>query len=126
MLVSIIIIIFYLALNKDITNGLKFCPTCLICMSIPSTLSLMLPPIFQNLVHHRDLTTEKTRLNIPLKKEVIGRTASSKAHVLADFNGTMWSLMNSEWLLQIKKTNDDDKHVLELRGPRKVFIFLSV
>ncbi|TKY56367.1 Glycine-rich domain-containing protein 2 [Spatholobus suberectus] len=35
----------------------------------------------------------------------------------------MWSMMNCDWILQIKKTSDEDKHVFELTGTRKVIIF---
>lgn len=68
-----------------------------------------------------NLSTEKTKSNI--NKEVIGRTASGETHLLAELKGTMWSMMNSDWMLQIKKTSDEDKHVFELTGTRKVIIF---
>lgn len=70
--------------------------------------------------HNRNLTSEKIRNN-NINKEVIGRTASGETHVLAELKGTtMWSLMNSDWKLQIKKTIDEDKQVFELTGTRKV------
>lgn len=68
-----------------------------------------------------NLSTEKTKSNI--NKEVFGRTASGETHLLAELKGTMWSIMNSDWMLQIKKTNDGDKRVFELAGTRKVIIF---
>ncbi|KAL2317584.1 hypothetical protein Fmac_031460 [Flemingia macrophylla] len=68
-----------------------------------------------------NLSTEKTKSNI--NTEVIGRTATGETHRLAELKGTMWSMMNSDWILQIKKTSDKDKHVFELTGTRKVIIF---
>ncbi|KAJ1421345.1 Glycine-rich domain-containing protein-like [Sesbania bispinosa] len=69
-----------------------------------------------------NLTTEKIRIN-NIDKEVIGKTPSGETHLLAELKGTVWSLMNSDWMLQIKKTSDEDKHVFELTGTRKVIIF---
>ncbi|KAK7321290.1 hypothetical protein VNO77_31780 [Canavalia gladiata] len=66
-------------------------------------------------------TTEKTKINV--NKEVIGKTASGETHLLLELKGRMWSMMNSEWMLQKKKTSDEDKHVYELTGTRKVIIF---
>ncbi|KAG5064015.1 hypothetical protein AAZX31_02G203400 [Glycine max] len=69
-----------------------------------------------------NLSNEKTKSSI--NKEVIGRTASGETHLLAELKGTMWSMMNSDWMLQIKKTSaEDHKRVFELTGTRKVIIF---
>ncbi|KAK7301075.1 hypothetical protein RJT34_11934 [Clitoria ternatea] len=72
-------------------------------------------------IQKRNLSTEKTKMNI--NKEVIGRTASGETHLLAALKGAVWSMMNSDWSLQIKKTSAEDKHVFELTGTRKVIIF---
>lgn len=86
----------------------------------------MLPRHFLILVFaYSNLSTEKTKSNI--NKEVFGRTASGETHLLAELKGTMWSMMNSDWMLQIKNTNDGDKCVFELTGTRKVtFLLLSL
>ncbi|KAK7385425.1 hypothetical protein VNO78_31143 [Psophocarpus tetragonolobus] len=67
-----------------------------------------------------NLSPEKTKNNI--NKEVIGKTASGETH-LAELKGTMWSMMNSDWMLQVKKTSNEDKCLFELTGTRKVIIF---
>lgn len=73
---------------------------------------------------NRNLASEKIR-NQNINEEVIGRTASGETHLLAELKGTMWSIMNSGWLLQIKKTPDEDEHYFELTGTRKVsFLFI--
>ncbi|XP_027332688.1 glycine-rich domain-containing protein 1-like isoform X2 [Abrus precatorius] len=66
-------------------------------------------------------TTEKTKINT--NKEVIGKIASGETHLLAELEGTMWSMVNSDWMLQIKKTSDEHKHIFELTGTHKVIIF---
>ncbi|KAK7372922.1 hypothetical protein VNO80_06312 [Phaseolus coccineus] len=68
-----------------------------------------------------NLSTEKTKSSI--NKKVIGRTASGKTHLLAELKGTVCSMMNSNWMLQIKKTGVEDKRLFELTGTRNVVIF---
>ncbi|BAT81668.1 hypothetical protein VIGAN_03145300 [Vigna angularis var. angularis] len=71
-----------------------------------------------------NLSTENTKSSI--NKKVIGRTASGNTHLLAELKGTVWSMMNSNWVLQIKKTGDEDKRLFELfelTGTRNVVIF---
>ncbi|XP_057724758.1 glycine-rich domain-containing protein 1-like [Arachis stenosperma] len=72
-------------------------------------------------IHSRNLTTEKSNTNIKL--EVVGTTASDETHLLAELKGTTWSMMNSDWTLQRKKSSDEDENVFELTGTRKVIIF---
>ncbi|CAA7039015.1 unnamed protein product [Microthlaspi erraticum] len=52
--------------------------------------------------------------------KVIGGTDSGETRVLAECNGTFWSLLESKWSL---KLTNADKPVLELSGPRVVKVF---
>ncbi|MED6138549.1 hypothetical protein PIB30_075235 [Stylosanthes scabra] len=72
-------------------------------------------------IHSRNVTTEKSKTNIKL--QVIGTTASHETLLLAELRGTTWFMMNSDWMLQRKKTSDEDEYVFELTGTRKVIIF---
>lgn len=47
---------------------------------------------------------------------------SGKKQVLAEFVGKGWSLMNSNWSLQLQKEVSEDGHVFELTGIKKVSI----
>ncbi|KAJ7965859.1 Glycine-rich domain-containing protein [Quillaja saponaria] len=58
-----------------------------------------------------------------LKKEVIDITASGEALVIAEFNGSGWSLMNSDRLFQLQKKIGEDGQTFELIGASKVIIF---
>ncbi|KAG6648661.1 hypothetical protein CIPAW_07G161800 [Carya illinoinensis] len=55
-------------------------------------------------------------------KEVTGMAASGETHVLAEFDGKMWSLINANWLLQLQKELNEDGHIFELTGIQKVII----
>ncbi|KAF5947176.1 hypothetical protein HYC85_013133 [Camellia sinensis] len=57
------------------------------------------------------------------KKEVIGMTGSGETRVLAEFIGQGWSLMNSHWFFQLRKTVSKEDPILDLTGSRKVTIF---
>lgn len=54
------------------------------------------------------------------KKEVIGMTKSGETHVLAAFDGTGWSLMNSNWWFKPCNTIADVGHIYELIGSQRV------
>lgn len=47
---------------------------------------------------------------------------SGKKQVLAEFVGKGWSLMNSNWSLQLQKEVSEDGRVFELTGIKKVSI----
>ena len=84
-------------------------------------------PFSHVLFAYRNLSTENTKSSI--NKKVIGRTASGNTHILAELKGTVWSMMNSNWMLQIKKTGDEDKRLFELfelTGTRNVTLFFSI
>lgn len=53
-------------------------------------------------------------------KEVIGITECGERFTLAEFVGTGWSLMNSQWLLQSSKNSNEDHHIFELVGNKMV------
>ncbi|CAK7347306.1 unnamed protein product [Dovyalis caffra] len=57
------------------------------------------------------------------KKEVIGMTRNGERHVLAEFAGTGWSLMNSNWWFQPYQKITDASQIFELTGSQKVIIF---
>lgn len=74
-------------------------------------------------VHLRDSTTAEVRNKELIKREVIGMTASGETFVLAEFSETAWSLMNSNWLLQLQsKFSSEKEKIFELSGSRKVSI----
>lgn len=60
---------------------------------------------------------------------MIGILTSGATQVLAEFVGEGWSLMNSNWSLQLRKKLSENGHIFELTGIRKVsilfFFFLS-
>lgn len=65
---------------------------------------------------------KEARSNGLSKKEVIGIVKSGENQVLAEFGGKGWSLMNSNWSLQLQKELSEDSHVFELTGIKKVSI----
>lgn len=72
---------------------------------------------------YRESTTKEAIRNSLSKKEAIGMIASGKTHVLAEFAGNnRWSLMNSNWSIQLHKELSEDGHVFELTGVQKVGI----
>lgn len=65
---------------------------------------------------------KEARSNGLSKKEVIGIVKSGENQVLAEFDGKGWSLMNSNWSLQLQKELSEDGHVFELKGIKKASI----
>lgn len=59
------------------------------------------------------------------KNEVIGRALSGESWVVAEFIGTGWSLMDSQWFLDQRKSGENG-HIFELRGSRKVSIHTNI
>ncbi|XP_057999053.1 glycine-rich domain-containing protein 2-like [Hevea brasiliensis] len=57
------------------------------------------------------------------EKEVVGMTTSGETHVLAEFSGTGWSLLNSSWRFQLQDELNNVGRIYELTGFRK-FVFL--
>lgn len=53
---------------------------------------------------------------------MIGITFSGEIHTLAEFVGTAWSLVDSQWSLHLQKKSGDNGHLFELMGSRKVCI----
>ncbi|XP_065873751.1 glycine-rich domain-containing protein 1 [Euphorbia lathyris] len=66
-------------------------------------------------------TTEKDK-SIQ-KKQVIGATKSGETHALAEFVGTQWSLMDSQWSLQLKAKSNEVGHLFEHIGSRMIKLF---
>ncbi|KAK9270879.1 hypothetical protein L1049_026465 [Liquidambar formosana] len=75
-------------------------------------------------IQMRDSKKAETRNNCLLKKEVIGMTRYCETCVLAEFVGTGWWLMDSQWFFQLQKTFSEDDHIFELTGSRKLIYVL--
>jgi hypothetical protein len=75
--------------------------------------------------HDRETTINDARSNCLSKKEVIGMLTSGETQVLAELVGEGWSLMNSNWSLQLQKKLSEYGHIFELTGIQKVSIFFS-
>uniref|UniRef100_A0A5B7BIP7 Glycine-rich domain-containing protein 1 n=1 Tax=Davidia involucrata TaxID=16924 RepID=A0A5B7BIP7_DAVIN len=71
----------------------------------------------------RDFKKAKERDNSILRREVIGITQSGETHTLAEFVGTEWSLIDSQWSLQLQKKFNKDGHLFELMGPQMLKLF---
>ncbi|EEF35141.1 DNA binding protein, putative [Ricinus communis] len=71
----------------------------------------------------RDSTKEKAKDKSIQKKQVIGAMTSGETLALAEYVGTWWSLLDSQWCLQLIAKSSEDGHVLELMGSRMVIIF---
>ena len=50
----------------------------------------------------------------------MGITSSGETFTLAEFVGTGWSLMNSDWSLHSCKNSSGDDHIFELVGNKMV------
>lgn len=74
-------------------------------------------------LYSRDSTKTKVKDKSILKKQVIGVLKSGETSTLAEFVGTRWSLMDSQWSLQLKKKSNEDVHLFELMGCRMVVIY---
>lgn len=71
-------------------------------------------------VDNRELMETEALDNHLAKKEVIGVTPSGKIQVLAEYVGTGWSLMNSDWSSSLQNKFNEDGRMFELDGSRKV------
>ncbi|KAF8406138.1 hypothetical protein HHK36_008218 [Tetracentron sinense] len=74
-------------------------------------------------IQMRDLKKSEVRNNCISKKEVIGIIGSGETHVLAEFVGTRWTLMDSHWSFQRQKKSSEDGHIFEVTGNRMVKLF---
>ena len=70
-------------------------------------------------MHDRDFGKDKGKNSIS-RKEVVGITKYGEEHILAEFISTAWSLMDSQWSLQLQKIPNKDGHLFELTGCRTV------
>ncbi|WCJ32038.1 hypothetical protein M5689_013483 [Euphorbia peplus] len=57
------------------------------------------------------------------KKQVIGATKSGETHTLAEFLGTQWSLMDSEWSLKLKEKSNEVGHLFQQIGSGMIKLF---
>ncbi|KAJ6340243.1 hypothetical protein OIU77_008075 [Salix suchowensis] len=64
---------------------------------------------------------EKER-SIP-KQQVTGVMKTGETCILADFVGTRWCLMDSQWYLELKMKSNEDGSLFELTGCRTVKLF---
>ncbi|KAK3012596.1 hypothetical protein RJ639_009596, partial [Escallonia herrerae] len=74
-------------------------------------------------LHMRNLKDAKVTNDNTPKKEVIGINGSGETHHLAALVGTEWSLIESQWSLQLQRTINKDGHLFELTGHRMVKLF---
>lgn len=58
-----------------------------------------------------------------LPRELIRTAGDGKAYLLAELQGTGWSLMNSKWFFCLERDSSGDSHVFKLTGDRQVSIF---
>ena len=65
---------------------------------------------------------EETREKCTSRKQVIGVTESGDTHPYAEMVGTGWSLLDSRWLLQLKKKSSNEGHHFDLIGNKMVCI----
>ncbi|XP_004299821.1 PREDICTED: uncharacterized protein LOC101299090 isoform X1 [Fragaria vesca subsp. vesca] len=72
-------------------------------------------------IQMRELIVETSDNCLP-KKEVIGTTPQGESHMLAEFVGTGWSLMNGDWFFRLPNKLDEEDHIFEIVGNRKVII----
>lgn len=61
-------------------------------------------------------TTDKC----PPRKQVLGITDSGETHPFAEMTETGWSLMDSFWLLQLKKESNQEGYHFELKSNKMV------
>ncbi|XP_048131223.1 glycine-rich domain-containing protein 2-like isoform X2 [Rhodamnia argentea] len=58
-----------------------------------------------------------------LPRELIRTAGDGKTHLLAELQGTGWSLMNSTWFFHLEGDSSGDSHVFKLTGDRQVIIY---
>ncbi|KAL3735017.1 hypothetical protein ACJRO7_024217 [Eucalyptus globulus] len=58
-----------------------------------------------------------------LPRELIRTAGDGKAYLLAELQGTGWSLMNSKWFFCLERDSSGDGHVFKLTGDRQVIIY---
>ncbi|XP_050204673.1 glycine-rich domain-containing protein 1 [Mercurialis annua] len=68
-------------------------------------------------------TKEKVKDKSIQKKQVIGSMKSDETHKLAEFVGSCWSLLDSQWYLQLTAKTSKDSHVFELMGSKMIKFF---
>ncbi|GLU13370.1 hypothetical protein SLE2022_300080 [Rubroshorea leprosula] len=71
----------------------------------------------------RELTEAKKKQNCTSRKQVIGITKCGETHILAEFTGTFWLLMDSQWCLQHQEKASENGDLLELIGSRMVKVY---
>ncbi|KAL3526954.1 hypothetical protein ACH5RR_011610 [Cinchona calisaya] len=71
----------------------------------------------------RDFKKSKGKDDCMLRKEVISMIKSGATNTLAEFAGTEWLLMDSNWSLRVPGKVDVDGYLLELIGDRSVKLF---
>ncbi|KAL5822007.1 hypothetical protein ACOSQ3_023889 [Xanthoceras sorbifolium] len=70
-----------------------------------------------------DIKKAETRDKCTPTKQVIGIRESGETHPYAEMVGTGWSLMDSHWLLQLKKKSSKEGHHFELIGNKMIKFF---
>ncbi|TXG60033.1 hypothetical protein EZV62_014606 [Acer yangbiense] len=70
-----------------------------------------------------DSKKAETRDKCTPRKQVIGVTESGDTHPYAEMVGTGWSLLDSRWLLQLKKKSSKEGHHFDLIGNKTIKIF---
>ncbi|XWS29628.1 hypothetical protein CRYUN_Cryun24cG0045700 [Craigia yunnanensis] len=73
----------------------------------------------------RESGKAKMKENCLSRKHVIGITKCGETHAVAEFLGTHWSLMDSQWVLQHSEEVSENGHLFDLEGNRMVKVFLG-
>ena len=101
------------------------CPDSLstICFSI-YWISTVLQIIWnKSLFYSRDFKKSKEKNDSMLRKEVIGIIKSGGTNRVAEFSGTEWLLIDSNWSVKLPGTVNEDGYLLELIGDHRVSIY---
>ncbi|XP_022751143.1 glycine-rich domain-containing protein 1-like [Durio zibethinus] len=73
----------------------------------------------------RESGKAKIKENCLSRKQVIGITKHGETHAVAEFVGTHWSLMDSQWVLQLSEEVSENGHLFDIKGNRMVKVFLG-
>ncbi|KAF9667563.1 hypothetical protein SADUNF_Sadunf15G0036300 [Salix dunnii] len=71
----------------------------------------------------RNSTKAKEKERSTLNQQVTGVMKTGETCILADFVGTRWCLMDSQWYLELKMKSNEDGYLFELTGCRTVKFF---
>ncbi|XVE83016.1 hypothetical protein DITRI_Ditri16bG0052600 [Diplodiscus trichospermus] len=73
----------------------------------------------------RESGNAKMKENCLSRKQVIGITKHDEMYAVAEFVGSHWSLMDSQWVLQHSEEVSENGHLFDLKGNRMVKVYLG-